>query len=123
MNRTFEFMKNSPYDRFNYNVFISHIDDKEKFDKFHKWLFECGLSYSSTMLTLQIASSLLLAFSNNEKIQVYKSVEAALKGMPTEYVRRAVALIERYTNKNEFSCEIFCNDIESFYNEMSLKLK
>ena len=123
MNKIFQFMENSPYDRFNYNVFLSRIDSKEKFDKFHKWLFECGLSYSSTMYTLQVASSIILAFCNEDIIDVYKAVETAIKGVPVEYVRRAVALVERYTDKADFSKEIFCNDIEALYNEVSLKLK
>lgn len=123
MERTFEFMENSPYDRFCYSVFISRIDEKEKFDKFHNWLFECSLSHSSKMLTIQIASSILLAFCNENRIQLYKDVETAIKGAPVDYVRRAVAYIERYTNCSELAKEIFCDDIEAFYNNMSLKLK
>lgn len=123
MERTFEFMSNSPYDRFCYSVFTSKIVDKEKFDKFHKWLFECSLSHSSKMLTIQIASSILLAFENEDRIQLYKSVEAAIKGAPVDYVRRAVAYIEKYTNCGELAQEVFCDDIESLYNEMVLKLK
>ena len=65
----------------------------------------------------------LCNFTVYEIIDVYKNVETAIKGVPVEYVRRAVALVERYTDKAEFSKEIFCNDIESLYNEVSLKLK
>lgn len=123
MEREFQFMENSPYDRFCYSVFISRIVDKEKFDKFHNWLFNGTLSHSSKMLTIQIASSILLAFSNENKIEMYKAVEAAIKNAPVDYVRRAVAYIERYTDCCEIAQEVFCDDIESFYNEMVLKLK
>ena len=123
MEREFQFMENSPYDRFCYSVFVSRIVDKEKFDKFHNWLFNGTLSHSSKMLTIQIASSILLAFCNEDKIQLYKEVEAAIKSAPVDYVRRAVAFIERYTNCEEIAKEVFCADIESFYNKMSLKLK
>ena len=75
------------------------------------------------MLTIQIASSILLAFSNENKIEMYKAVEAAIKNAPVDYVRRAVAYIERYTDCCELAQEVFCDDIESFYNEMVLKLK
>ena len=123
MEREFQFMENSPYDRFCYSVFISRIVDKEKFDKFHNWLFNGTLSHSSKMLTIQIASSILLAFSNENKIEMYKAVESAIKNAPVDYVRRAVAYIERYTDCCEIAQEVFCDDIESFYNEMVLKLK
>lgn len=123
MEREFQFMENSPYDRFCYSVFTSRIVDKEKCDKFHNWLFNGTLSHSSKMLTIQIASSILLAFSNENKIEMYKAVEAAIKNAPVDYVRRAVAYIERYTDCCEIAQEVFCDDIESFYNEMVLKLK
>lgn len=123
MEREFQFMENSPYDRFCYSVFTSRIVDREKFDKFHNWLFNGTLSHSSKMLTIQIASSILLAFCNEDKIQLYKEVEAAIKSAPVDYVRRAVAYIERYTDRCELAQEVFCDDIESLYNEMSLKLK
>ena len=54
---------------------------------------------------------------------MYKAVEAAIKNAPVDYVRRTVAYIERYTDCCELAQEVFCDDIESFYNEMVLKLK